>query len=186
MHKDLSIYLSISLSVYLSIYLYFLIVAGLLLFVFSLQYILCHNYVCHYCWVGEAYLSVKTIDYLEPSKPCAWAWQESVCGLVFLSSACWWWPRLVLIFEFHLKIVTSFWPPGPRKVFWAPILRGLPVLAIQTVACSDPQISLIVQSSTGRFWWEIVYSALMVWVKRKRLKMGCHWKTALQGPQTLL
>lgn len=52
-------FISISLSVYLSMYLYFLTVAGMLLFVFSLQYILYHNYYITLLLSGRN-LSVKT------------------------------------------------------------------------------------------------------------------------------
>ena len=38
-------------------------------------------------------------------------------GFAFMGSACWWSP-LVLIFEFYLKVIIEFWPPGPRNIFW--------------------------------------------------------------------
>lgn len=131
-------------------YLYFLTVAGILLFVFSSVYPL--SQLLYYPtpeW-GETCLLRQQL-YLEAFKPCSWTQHESVCGLVFMSSACWWWPFLVLIFELHLKIVLSFWPPGPIKVFWLSILRDCQCWLLGQWLTLDAQTALIFVSLLSGF-----------------------------------
>ena len=91
----------------------------------------------HCCWSVVVFLftvSSRTITcvitllprgrslFVEKTTAPPWtfgALQKSVRDLVVMGST-YWRSLLVLIFEFHLNVIISVWPPHPRWVFWPP------------------------------------------------------------------
>ena len=156
-------------------YLYFLTVAGILLFVFSLQYILYHNYYITLLLSGRN-MSVKTTA-------LSWSFQTL---LLDPAGVCLW----LSFYELCLLMVTlsgsNIWVTSQDSTFFLASWPHKGILAfpsLEDCQCWPLGQWLTLMLRPHWFLW-VCCQVLMrdcllcltVWAKREMLKMGCHWK----------